>query len=165
MDQKAVSELVGRLSLQLSKRRWRLAAAESCTGGWFSKVCTDRAGSSAWFESAVVAYDNRVKQSLLAVPAEVLNRCGAVSEETALAMAHGVLRVLPAADLSVAISGVAGPGGGHAGKPVGTVCFAVCCPSEKLEKTQSMHFAGDRGQVRQSSVLHAVRLVLSAVHR
>lgn len=164
MEQEEIRELVRELSARLSERQWRMAAAESCTGGWLSKACTDQAGSSAWFESAVVSYSNQAKQSLLAVPAEVLERFGAVSKETALAMAQGVLQVLPAADLGLAVSGIAGPAGGSLEKPVGTVCFAVCCPAERLEEAHCMHFSGDRESIRRSSVSYAVRLAIAAIH-
>ena len=156
---------IQRLSAVLLKQQWRLAVAESCTGGWFSKMCTDQAGSSAWFESAVISYSNQAKQSILGVPPEVLSRYGAVSEEVALAMAQGVLKVLKGADVGLAISGVAGPAGGSQNKPVGTVCFAVCCPVHDMEKSQRMHFDGDRKVVRRASVSHAACLLLEFVRQ
>lgn len=163
-EQEEMRKLVQELSTLLSERQWRMAAAESCTGGWLSKVCTEQAGSSAWFESAVVSYSNQAKRSLLAVPAEVLSRFGAVSKETALAMAQGVLQALPAADLGLAVSGIAGPTGGSPEKPIGTVCFAVCCPTEGLEEAHCMRFTGDRESIRRSSVSYAVRLAIAAIH-
>lgn len=161
IDEPEIADLIARLGTALRQRQWRLAVAESCTGGWLSKVCTDQAGSSEWFEAAVVAYTNQVKRSLLNVPAEVLSHHGAVSEATVLAMAQGVLWLLPQADLSVAISGIAGPAGGSAEKPVGTVWCAVCCPSRQWSKAQCMHFSGDREAVRRLSMVYALRLILS----
>jgi nicotinamide-nucleotide amidase len=132
--------------------RW-LAVAESCTGGWIAKVLTDIAGSSAWFERGLVTYSNRAKRELLGVPAALIDREGAVSEAVVAAMAAG-LRERSGADITVAVSGIAGPSGGTPGKPVGTVCFAWDGPATR---TGTIHFDGDREAVRHQAVAHALR--------
>ena len=114
-----LEEVALKLGRALHVRGWRLAAAESCTGGWIAKVLTDVAGSSQWFDGGVVAYSNAAKTALLGVSSDVLAAHGAVSEETVRAMAEGA-RSRFSADLAVAVSGIAGPGGGTADKPVGT---------------------------------------------
>lgn len=143
-------------------RRW-LAVAESCTGGWLAKCLTDRAGSSGWFERGFVTYSNAAKQEMLGVPAQTLERHGAVSEATVLAMAAGAL-AHSRADLAVAISGIAGPGGGLPGKPVGTVCFAWA-DRDGLRRAETRHFAGDRAAVRRQSVTHALQGLLDVLQR
>ncbi len=123
-DLEAVALKLGRA---LHVRGWRMAAAESCTGGWIAKVLTDVAGSSQWFDGGVVAYSNAAKAALLGVSNDVLAAHGAVSEETVRAMAEGA-RSRFSADLAVAVSGIAGPGGGTAEKPIGLVHFAWASP-------------------------------------
>jgi nicotinamide-nucleotide amidase len=138
----------------LKKQKLVLATAESCTGGWISQVVTATAGSSEWFERGFVTYSNEAKQELLGVSAETLERFGAVSRETALEMAQGVLRHSHA-QVAIAVTGIAGPTGGTASKPVGTVCFAWCSAlGEPL--TIVTTFEGDREQVRRHSVLRAL---------
>lgn len=135
-----------------------LAVAESCTGGWLAKCLTDVTGSSRWFDRGFVTYSNAAKQSMLGVAAETLENHGAVSEATVLEMVAGALKYSEAG-LAVAISGLAGPGGAVAGKPVGTVCFAW-----QLEgaggHAQTLHFEGDRESVRRQSVAHALNVML-----
>lgn len=143
-----------RLAAALRARRWRLACAESCTGGWLAKVLTDRAGSSIWFEGGVVAYGNAAKQALLDVPAPLLAKVGAVSEACARAMALGALRRFRT-DLSVAITGIAGPGGGSADKPVGTVWLAWVGPGPAIA-ARCHRFEGDRDAVRRQAVACAL---------
>jgi nicotinamide-nucleotide amidase len=136
-----------------------LATAESCTGGWVAKVLTDIAGSSGWFERGLVTYSNRAKQELLGVPTTLLEAHGAVSGEVVAAMASG-LRSRAAVDVALAISGVAGPGGGTPDKPVGTVWFAW---DAGMPRTACLHFAGDREAVRRQAVAHALRGLLDAL--
>jgi nicotinamide-nucleotide amidase len=134
-----------------------MVTAESCTGGLIAAACTDLAGSSDWFERGFVSYSNASKTEMLGVDAQLIGAFGAVSEAVARAMAEGALRHAPA-QVCVAVTGVAGPGGGSPEKPVGTVWFAWCLPSGTSSEVQ--HFAGDRRAVRAATVQHALgRLV------
>ncbi len=143
-------------ALLLSDKRM-LATAESCTGGLIAAACTDLAGSSDWFERGFVTYSNQAKAEMLGVAAQLIESHGAVSEAVARAMAQGALQQ-SRAQVSVAVTGVAGPGGGSADKPVGTVWFAWGLPSGITSEVQ--HFAGDRAAVRAATVAHALgRLV------
>ena len=156
------SALVADLADALRARGWRLASAESCTGGMIAAACTDLAGSSDWFERAVVSYSNEAKTELLGVPAALIAQHGAVSEPVARAMAEGIQRS-SRADLAVAVTGIAGPAGGTASKPVGTVWFGF---ARRLEdgsvqvSTEQRRFDGDRAQVRRATVDHALRVLL-----
>lgn len=132
----------------------RLATAESCTGGWVAKACTDLAGSSNWFEHGVVTYSNEAKQELLGVSALTLEQEGAVSEATVHEMVTGLL-ANPRVDVAVAISGVAGPGGGSEAKPVGTVWLAWGRKNGKRQARREQ-FPGDRNAVRAAAVIAAV---------
>jgi nicotinamide-nucleotide amidase len=138
----------------LAGRGHRLVLAESCTGGWVAQCITDVAGSSGWFERGYVAYSNDSKCQLLAVPAEILERHGAVSEPTVAAMAAGALRA-SGADCAVAVSGIAGPGGGTEEKPVGTVCFAWTW-RDGGSVVQTRRLEGDRRGVRRQAVAIAL---------
>ena len=142
----------------LQAKRALLVTAESCTGGWAAQVVTSVAGSSAWFERGFVTYSNESKMELLGVQRETLERCGAVSEETAREMALGALE-RSRGTLTVAITGVAGPGGGSEAKPVGTVCFAWAL-EDGAARAQTLHLAGDREAVRKQSVVHALEVML-----
>lgn len=142
----------------LAQGRW-LATAESCTGGWVAKVLTDVAGSSGWFERGLVTYSNRAKQELLGVPEKLIATQGAVSGEVVAAMAAG-LRARSGADVALAVSGIAGPGGGSPEKPVGTVWFAW---DDGRARTECVRFAGDRDAVRRQAVDHALRGLLDAL--
>lgn len=133
----------------LLARGQMLCTAESCTGGAIAVACTDRAGSSQWFERAMVSYSNAAKHSMLGVPLETIDAHGAVSEAVVRAMAEGALQHSEA-DWSVAVSGVAGPAGGSTEKPVGTVWFAWAGPG--ICDAECRHFDGDRDAVRISSV-------------
>ena len=135
-----------------------LATAESCTGGWVAKLVTDIAGSSQWFDRGFVTYSNDAKQAMLGVPAATLEAEGAVSEATVLAMTEGALEH-SRASVALSISGIAGPGGGRPGKPVGTVCFAWQRRGHG-SRTETQHFSGDRNEVRQQAVLHALKVLL-----
>ena len=146
------------LAAQLSRRNQLLATAESCTGGWLAKVCTDRAGSSGWFERGFVTYSNAAKQELLGVDAETLSRHGAVSRETVLEMVAGALS-RSHAHWALAISGIAGPGGGSAEKPVGTVWFAWGGP-DGWQLAREVRFEGDRDAVRRQAVATALEVLL-----
>jgi nicotinamide-nucleotide amidase len=130
-----------------------VATAESCTGGLVAQRITDVPGSSRVFQGGVVAYSNDAKRNLLEVSAEVLDTYGAVSEETALEMAHGARRRF-AADIAVGVTGIAGPGGGTESKPVGTVCFAIVTVG--TTKAFTRNIPGDRERVRQFSSQYAL---------
>jgi nicotinamide-nucleotide amidase len=132
----------------------RVAVAESCTGGWISKVLTDPPGSSSWFANGQVVYSNESKVDNLGVPAQLLATAGAVSAEAVAAMAEGLLRQT-AAELVIAVSGVAGPTGGTPDKPVGTVWIARKRGGRKC-RCQCFHFSGNRGAVRRQTVLAAL---------
>ncbi len=138
-----------------------LATAESCTGGWIAKCITDVPGSSAWFRAGIVAYANEEKISLLGVPASRIERHGAVSREVAVAMAQGA-HARTGADLIVAVTGVAGPSGGAAGKPVGTVWLAWIGAKERLSSVLET-FPGNREQVRRATVRRALEGLLDAI--
>ena len=147
----------------LLKRGRVLATAESCTGGWVAKLVTDVVGSSEWFDRGFVTYSNASKQDMLGVPAETLESDGAVSENTVTAMVSGALHH-SCADVALAISGIAGPGGGRPGKPVGTVCFAWQ-QRGRAARVETQHFSGDRNNVRQQAVFHALRFLLNELER
>ena len=134
-----------------------LATAESCTGGMIAAACTDLAGSSAWFERGFVTYSNAAKTEMLGVPANLIAEHGAVSEPVARAMAAGALQH-SAAQVSVAVTGIAGPTGGSADKPVGTVWFAWASPQGV--RSEVRQFDGDRASVRNATVLHALQGLL-----
>jgi nicotinamide-nucleotide amidase len=138
----------------LKTRGWMLATAESCTGGWVGQVVTSVPGSSHWYDRGFVTYTNEAKQEMLGVPPGILAAHGAVSEETARAMAEGALR-RSRAQLSLAITGVAGPGGGSPEKPVGTVCFAWVAEG-CATRSARRHFDGDRQQIRLQAVVEAL---------
>jgi nicotinamide-nucleotide amidase len=156
-DLEALALTLGRV---LEKRGWRLAVAESCTGGWIAKAATDVAGSSHWFDGGIVAYSNAAKLGLLGVPGDVLATHGAVSEEAVRAMAEGA-RSRFAANVAVAVSGVAGPSGGTAYKPVGTVHFAWAEPGGVTAARRI--FAGSRESVRRQTVALALERLVEIV--
>jgi nicotinamide-nucleotide amidase len=147
--------LVSQLSNVLFANGWMLATAESCTGGWLAKVCTDLAGSSGWFERGFVTYSNEAKQDMLGVKAATLAQHGAVSEAVVAEMAAGVL-LHSRAQLALSVSGIAGPGGGTLSKPVGTVCFGWASKNGEAH-TETCHFTGDRDAVRWQSLEYALR--------
>lgn len=154
-DLKDLSQQLAKVLLGMKKQ---LAVAESCTGGWLAKCLTDVAGSSAWFERGFVTYSNAAKREMLGVSAATLDEHGAVSEAVVREMAQGVLARSPA-DIAVAISGIAGPGGGTPDKPVGTVCFAWAT-RDGLEEVVTRRFDGDRDAVRRHAVRHALDRLL-----
>ncbi len=160
MDQELV-ELANKIAEALSERQLMLTTAESCTGGWMAKVLTDIPGSSHWFERGFVTYTNQSKQEMLEVSATSLDEYGAVSVQTVAEMAQGALKHSHA-QLSVAISGIAGPGGATADKPVGMVCFAwAMAGQEVLSRVE--YFEGDREQIRRKAVLAALQGVLDVL--
>jgi nicotinamide-nucleotide amidase len=150
--------LAGQLGDRLKQANQQLACAESCTGGFVSKVITDIAGSSEWFDRGFITYTNQAKQDLLGVPAQIIHDHGAVSEQTARAMAAGALRHSQAA-ISLAVTGIAGPGGGRLDKPVGLVWFAWALRDGAVE-SESQQFLGDRDAVRRQAVVHALQGVM-----
>ena len=131
-----------------------MATAESCTGGLIAAACTDLSGSSNWFERGFVAYSNAAKTELLGVPAELIAAHGAVSEPVVRAMAGGAV-ARSRAQVAVAVTGVAGPTGGSADKPVGTVWFGFALPGQLV--TETRRFEGDRAAVRAATVAHALQ--------
>ena len=153
--------LSARLGEALLAHGWYLATAESCTGGAVAAAITDIAGSSQWFERGFVTYSNQAKREMLGVRAQTLDTFGAVSEETVREMVAGAL-ARSGAQVALAISGIAGPGGGTPDKPVGTVCFAwaTACGT-KVVRTE--HLPGDRAAVRAASVAIALQGVLDVL--
>ena len=152
--------LVRALGDALRARAWRLAVAESCTGGLVAAACTGLAGSSDWFERGVVTYSNEAKIELLGVPAALIATDGAVSEAVARAMLEGLLRRAPV-QLALAVTGIAGPGGAVPGKPVGTVWLAW--GTAQAMHSECLQLGGDRAAVRAASVAAALlRLLRSA---
>ena len=151
MDTQHICQL---LAERLLARHWLLATAESCTGGMIAARCTDLAGSSTWFERGFVTYSNEAKTELLGVDPELIARHGAVSETVARAMAQGAVAHAKA-QVAVAVTGVAGPGGGSIDKPVGTVWLAWCING--VVDAEQMRFGGDRAAVREATTQHALQ--------
>ncbi|MDP2827414.1 MAG: nicotinamide-nucleotide amidase [Sulfuricellaceae bacterium] len=152
-------QLAEETGLALKAKGWMLATAESCTGGWVGEAVTAISGSSAWYDRGFITYTNESKQEMLGVSSATLEQFGAVSEETVREMAAGALRH-SRANISVAISGIAGPTGGSPGKPVGTVCLAWAVRDGTVESERCL-FAGDRQAVRRQAVERALRGVLA----
>ena len=153
-----LAELAARLGDALLARNWTACTAESCTGGWIAKVITDVPGSSGWFGAGFVTYANEAKMGLLDVPDEVLEAHGAVSEPVVVAMAEAA-RARTGADLAVAVSGVAGPDGGTAEKPVGTVWFAWAGPGRT--RAERRQLPGGRERIRRLAVEYALEGLLA----
>ena len=151
-------DLLKKISDQALLRAWRIVTAESCTGGGVAQALTDLEGSSSWFECGLVTYSNEMKQKLLLVQAETLSAYGAVSQQTVEEMARGAL-LQSGVELAVAISGIAGPGGGSAEKPVGTVWFAWAVKKGGMESVCQL-FEGDRGEVREQAIDFALEGLL-----
>ncbi len=154
---KKLAEQLGRL---LKKKRQVLVTAESCTGGWVAQAVTSVAGSSAWFERGFVTYSNEAKHELLNVSRNTLKNHGAVSEQTAREMALGALG-RSKGTVAVAVTGIAGPGGGSKEKPVGTVCFAWAYG--RSARSETRRFSGGRESVRRKSVVHALEGVMACL--
>ena len=157
-NQQALEALAARVGALLEANGQKLTTAESCTGGWVGQCLTAIAGSSHWFDRGFITYSNDAKRDMLGVDAETLAVHGAVSEATAAAMAAGALQH-SSADWALAITGVAGPGGGSRSKPVGTVCFGWAGNDNRLD-TETCHFAGSREQIRAQSVSYALNGLL-----
>jgi nicotinamide-nucleotide amidase len=155
MNERATTELARRLGARCERRGVMVATAESCTGGGVAQAITRIAGSSAWFERGFVTYTNPAKEEMLGVSRATLDARGAVSEEVACEMAAGAL-VHSRADVSVAITGIAGPGGGSAMKPVGLVWFAWAHRGGPVQARRFV-FTGDRAAVREQSVAVALQ--------
>jgi nicotinamide-nucleotide amidase len=154
-----VNELLAEVSRLLVERKWRLATAESCTGGWIAKCCTDMAGSSEWFDRGYITYSYSAKEQMLGVSHEDLLNFGAVSEQIAGQMAVGA-RIDSRAGVTVSATGIAGPGGGMPGKPVGLVHFGWCIGDRPVDCDFAV-FDGDRQAVRQQTVIHALKGIIS----
>ncbi len=154
--------LAEKLGTSLLSRGEKLAAAESCTGGWVSMLVTSIAGSSSWFDRGFVTYSNEAKQEMLSIDSTVIDVHGAVSEETARHMVLGAVKNSHA-QVAISVSGIAGPGGGSVEKPVGTVCFGWLVNGQC--NTETCHFSGDREQIREQSVRHALAGILGQLEK
>lgn len=155
MNDQSLQIFAQQLGEQLVAQKLTLATAESCTGGWVSKVITDNNGSSRWFDCALVTYSNQSKQDLLGVARTTLEKYGAVSQPVVKEMVLGLLDRCNA-NLGVSISGLAGPDGGSADKPVGMVWLAWAKPGQVIESMR-FNFKGDREQVRLQAVMEALK--------
>jgi len=151
-------QLVQDLAEELSKRGEKLTTAESCTGGLIAKTCTDLAGSSVWFDRGFVTYSNEAKTEMISVPASIIEEYGAVSEPVVNAMVSGALKHSNA-DYAIGVTGVAGPGGGSAEKPVGTVWIGV--GSKHQQMARKYLFPGDREAVRQATLETALSSLIA----
>ena len=152
-----LERLAAEVGAALHGRGLLLATAESCTGGGAAQAVTEIAGSSGWFERGFVTYSNESKSAMLGVPAGLIAQHGAVSEEVAAAMAVGAL-AHSAAQVALSTTGIAGPDGAVAGKPVGTVCFGWAGPGGV--RTERLVFSGDRRAVREQAVAHSLQGLL-----
>ena len=157
-EQALLAQLSVRVGNRLRDERLMLVTAESCTGGLVAAAITDISGSSHWFERGFVTYSNQAKAEMIGVPAELIDKHGAVSEPVARAMAEGAL-LNSRAQISLSITGVAGPGGGTPEKPVGMVSFGW---SNRLHTSvETLVFKGDREQIRVQAAAHALRGLLA----
>ena len=157
MTDSELMQLSEQVGMALKARGATVTTAESCTGGWVAKTLTDIAGSSAWFERGFVTYSNEAKSQMIGVSEATLLEHGAVSEPVVVEMAVGALRAARA-DYAISVSGIAGPDGGSAEKPVGTVWFGVASASGQ-GVTQRECFAGDREAVRRQATAYALNLL------
>lgn len=150
------------LGERMMDKGWMFSCAESCTGGLLAAAMTDIPGSSRWFDRGLITYSNAAKQEMLGVHAETLERFGAVSEETAMEMAAGVLDGAPDSDFAVSTTGIAGPDGGTPGKPVGMVCFGFATRTGDgvVTRAETRVFEGDRQGIRASAVAFALAAAL-----
>ena len=149
-----IGSFAERLGAALREAGLRLVTAESCTGGWIAEAVTAVPGSSAWFDRGFVAYSNEAKQEMLGVAAPLIEAHGAVSEPVVAAMACGA-RAGRTDRAAIAVSGIAGPGGGSVAKPVGTVCIAVATAGDPTW-TRTVHLDGDRTEIRRQAVWAAM---------
>ena len=165
LDSADLQELTSAVATAFSQRGWTLAVAESCTGGLLAASLTNLAGSSQWFERGYVTYSNAAKVSCLQVSPLLIEAEGAVSEAVARAMVLGA-QISSGVTAAISITGIAGPGGGTAEKPVGTVCFGWAlerADASNQIRTTTVHFVGDRQSVRQQAVLFALRGLLQSI--
>lgn len=155
-------DLTRALGERLVDKGWMFSCAESCTGGLLAAAMTETPGSSQWFDRGFVTYSNAAKRELLDVHADTLERFGAVSEETAMEMAAGVLARAPESDLAVSTTGIAGPDGATPGKPVGMVCFGFASRAGMgvVTRAETRVFPGDRQAVRAAAVAYALSMAL-----
>jgi nicotinamide-nucleotide amidase len=160
LDADLATQWVAPLAEALRARGWRIATAESCTGGLIAAACTALAGSSDWFERGFVTYSNAAKTEQLGVDSLLIAQHGAVSEPVVCAMAEGAL-LHSAADLAVAVTGIAGPGGGTADKPVGLVWLAIAQRGAAMQ-AERLQLAGDRAAVRAQTVALALQRLIAA---
>lgn len=160
MSDESIRRLAEQVLVRCRAQKLMLATAESCTGGMIAAALTDIAGSSDVVERGFVTYSNTAKSELLGVPADLIDRVGAVSEEVARAMAAGALTHAPV-DLTIAVTGIAGPGGGSADKPVGLVHFGLARRGGRM-RTEHHVFPGDRAAVRHATVARALQMLLEA---
>lgn len=158
--ERELNEVAWLAGARLKQAGWMVATAESCTGGAIARALTEIGGSSAWFERGFVTYSNESKMELLCVNAATLAGFGAVSEEVAREMATGALR-FSRAQMALSVTGVAGPGGGSADKPVGTVCFGWAIDGRV--ESRRLLIPGDRTQVRLATAIHALRQLMNFV--
>ncbi len=158
-----LQELSQQLGVKLKLKAWTLALAESCTGGLLAAMLTQIPGSSAWFDCGIVSYSNSSKTQLLHVPQSVLTDHGAVSSQTARLMAEGILRT-SSAQIALSITGIAGPDGGTAEKPVGLVCFGLNVLGHATQ-VHEQHFQGSRAEIREQSVRFALEWLLSSLDK
>ena len=157
MTDSELMQLSEQVGLALKARGATLTTAESCTGGWIAKAITDIAGSSAWFERSFVTYSNEAKSQMIGVREVTLEQYGAVSEQVVIEMAIGALRAARA-DFAISVTGIAGPDGGSAEKPVGTVWFGIATVAGQ-GITQRECFEGDRESVRRQATAYALNLL------
>lgn len=159
-----ITDRVLALSIELGKKllqkNWQITCAESCTGGGIGYAITSAAGSSNWFERGFLTYSNQAKSELVDVKQATLTEFGAVSQEVVQQMAAGALKKANA-DVSIAVSGVAGPGGGSVEKPVGLVWFGLVVGDKTFEEKHV--FSGDRGMVRHKTIEHAIERVIECL--
>ncbi|MEH6394982.1 CinA family protein [Pseudoalteromonas sp.] len=156
-----IKTLAAQLGAILTDKRLWITSAESCTGGGVSYALTDTPGSSAYIDRAFVTYSNQAKQDLLGVSEQTLALYGAVSEQTVLQMAAGACKAA-GADISVAVSGIAGPGGGSTEKPVGLVWFCIQIDDKQYPSQQL--FAGDRAQVRLQAIVYSLKTIIEKIN-
>lgn len=163
MAKQVPTRLDKHLKQMLVQKKLRYAVAESCTGGLVAARLTAYPGSSQWFDCGLVTYSNEAKQQFLGVPKETLEQFGAVSRETAIAMAEGILKRTQV-DLSLSVTGIAGPSGGSKEKPVGTVWFAWASKTQPT-RTEVYHLVGTRTYIRKTSVIIALNGLLQSLER
>ena len=156
LSDKSLYTMGSRLASLLCERNLKLATAESCSGGWIAKVCTDLPGSSAWFSTALVVYSNEAKATVLGVAESLLREHGAVSQATVSEMLKQTLLKAPDADIAIAVSGIAGPDGGDADKPVGTVWIGWQLRNHPPH-IRRFKFDGNRDAVRRATVAQAIQ--------